>query len=184
MPYQLVWRGYCRRTGSCRAPRWEKASWRRRWRERALRRRSRAGGSLRVDCRFVSSYRDSNHWLACEARARIASADGSPADSVAVPVQSSSCLLTRVIASPTGQRPGRRRLNPRAAGVTDDVLPHGLRHTASTYLADAVAGNTKLFKRIAGWSNREVSDRYVGVPRSALIEATKRFQAEVASKVT
>src|SRR5450759_246488 len=111
MPYQLVWRGYCRRTGSCRAPRWEKASWRRRWRERALRRRSRAGGSLRVDCRFVSSYRDSNHWLTCEARTRITSADGSPADSVAVPVQSSWCRLTRVIASQTGQPPGRRRLN-------------------------------------------------------------------------
>jgi integrase len=70
-----------------------------------------------------------------------------------------------------------------AAGITDDVHPHLLRHTTLTYWADTVSGNSKVFKAIAGWANREVSDRYVGVPRGALIEATKRFQTSVASKV-
>jgi integrase len=94
-----------------------------------------------------------------------------------------------VFTSPWGQRLDERQFRKvlrrisRAAGITDDVHPHLLRHTSLTYWADTVSGNAKVFKYIAGWANREVSDRYVGVPRSALINAAKRFQASVASKV-
>jgi integrase len=71
----------------------------------------------------------------------------------------------------------------RAAGITVDVHPHLLRHTALTYWADAVNGNDKVFKHIVGHANRSVTDRYVGVPRGALIAATSRFQRQVAQKV-
>ncbi len=70
-----------------------------------------------------------------------------------------------------------------AAHIPESLHPHYLRHTALTYLADCVGGNVKVFHYIAGHANRTVTDRYVGVPRSALIEAAKRFQRQVATKV-
>ena len=70
-----------------------------------------------------------------------------------------------------------------AAGMVDHVHPHYLRHTSSTYWADAVEGNEKVFNAILGWKDRHVSGRYVSVPQSRLIKATRKFQRDVVKKV-
>ena len=70
-----------------------------------------------------------------------------------------------------------------AAGLTDHIHPHYLRHTSLTYWADAVEGNEKIFNAIAGWGDTHVSGRYVSAPRGRLIQATRVFQREVAAKV-
>ena len=71
----------------------------------------------------------------------------------------------------------------RAAGIVDHVHPHYLRHTSSTYWADAVEGNEKVFNAILGWQDKHVSGRYVSVPQSRLIRATRKFQRDVVKKV-
>lgn len=71
----------------------------------------------------------------------------------------------------------------RAAGLTDHIHPHYLRHTSLTYWADAVEGNEKVRDAIAGWGDNTVSGRYISVPRGRVIRATRVFQSEVADKV-
>jgi len=71
----------------------------------------------------------------------------------------------------------------RAAGITDHIHPHYLRHTSLTYWADAVEGNEKVRDAIAGWGDSTVSGRYISVPRNRLIRATLAFQRDVASEV-
>ena len=71
----------------------------------------------------------------------------------------------------------------RAAGMVDHIHPHYLRHTSSTYWADACEGNDKVRNAILGWGDTHVSGRYVSVPRSRLIRATQKFQRDVVKKV-
>lgn len=103
------------------------------------------------------------------------------------PAEASPASL--VFTSPWGRRLNERQFRKvlckvaAAAGIRDHIHPHYLRHTSLTYWADAVNGNSKVFHYIAGHANRTVTDRYVAVPRSSLIEATKRFQRHVARKV-
>jgi integrase len=70
-----------------------------------------------------------------------------------------------------------------AAGITDHIHPHYLRHTSLTYWADAVEGNEKVRDAIAGWGDSTVSGRYISVPRGRLIRATLVFQRDVADRV-
>lgn len=70
----------------------------------------------------------------------------------------------------------------KAAGITDHIHPHYLRHTSLTYWADAVEGNDKVRDAIAGWGDNTVSGRYISVPRSRVIRATLKFQSDVVDK--
>jgi integrase len=70
-----------------------------------------------------------------------------------------------------------------AAGITDHIHPHYLRHTSLTYWADAVEGNDKVRDAIAGWGDNTVSGRYISVPRGRVIRATRVFQRDVADEI-
>ena len=69
------------------------------------------------------------------------------------------------------------------AELTDHIHPHYLRHTSLTYWADAAQGNEKVRDAVAGWGDNSVSGRYIAVPRSRLIRATRKFQRDVAMKL-
>jgi len=70
-----------------------------------------------------------------------------------------------------------------AVGITTALHPHLMRHTFCTYLGDCVSGNQKVFRRIAGWANRDMGDRYVGVPPSALVAAAQGIERLITRRV-